>query len=231
MTEPLDILGSRDGKQFDGWSYKLAGTQFGLDAYFPGALDIDEKRMCAWIPYADGNRRDGVGDVLRVQGIRLERHKANPVHLFDHGKQVTLPIGLVEDPETGAYTGELDLANNTAKDLVYYYQGKGMPGVDSAKEYEHAVFCQQVFHMLVKRLLRGGSIGYQVIAARELGPDYNLGTPKGLDLLSVLKLESSTVVMPANADTVRKSFKDEDDYGLWLEGMRGVLSKGGKCCG
>lgn len=199
-----DILNARD-QRLPNQTYKLAeGNRYGLDVSFGDSMSIDEKRMSALIPYADGNRRDGVGDVLRVEGIETSRHRKNPIHLFDHGKTVSLPVGLVEDPETGSYTGRIDFNSNTASDLVFYYQGKGIVGLDKTKEYDHALFCQQLFHLLAQRYIRAGSIGYQVLQAREIPPDYQRGIPKGLDLISVLKLESSTVVMPANADTVRK---------------------------
>jgi hypothetical protein len=87
---------------------------------------------------------------------------------------------------------------------AFFYQGEGIVGVERSKEYDHALFCEQLFHLLCKRLIRSGSIGYQVITARELPPDYERGTPKGLHLLSTLMLEGSVVVMPANMDTVRK---------------------------
>lgn len=200
--DPLPILAARD-KNLPGYSYKLADG-YGLDMTFTDQLDIDEKKMAVWISYADGNRRDGVGDLLVVEGIDESRHRKNPIHLFDHGKSVTLPVGKVEDPETGRYCGIIDPVTKCAKDLVYYYQGTGLPGIDKASEYDHALFCQQVFHLLAQKFIRGGSIGYQVLQARELPPEPMYGTPKGLLLISVLKLESSTVVMPANADTVRK---------------------------
>ena len=196
------------------YAYSLieGANQFGLDATFVGDIDIDRAKMAVSIVYADGTRRDGVGDLLEVGGIDLSRHQANPIHLFDHGKVVQLPIGRTVDPDTSLYTGMIDPVSKTAKDLVYFWQGKGKSFPDqgtgvakaNVKPYEHALFCEQIFQMLDDKYLNGGSIGYQVKHARELFPDYETGTPKGLHLLSVLKLESSTVVLPANGDTVRK---------------------------
>ena len=62
--------------------------------------------------------------------------------------------------------------------------------------------------MMVKRLVRAGSFGYQVLKAEQMPPDYARGTPQGLHLLSTLLLEVSPVVLPANADTVRKTLCD-----------------------
>ena len=207
-----EILSQRKDLDHVKFAYDLGGNQFGLDTAFVGDVDINREKMAVSIVYADGNRRDGVGDLLEVGGIDLSRHQSNPIHLFDHGKIVQLPVGRTVDPDTGLYTGTIDPVSKTARDLVFFWQGKGkgFPGQTSGvaatnvKPYEHALFCEQIFQMLDDKYLNGGSIGYQVKHARELYPDYESGTPKGLHLLSVLKLESSTVVLPANGDTVRK---------------------------
>lgn len=79
MILTKDILGGRsrrlDETYREGYGYKLdEGSQFGLDVAFGNVLDIDESRMSIVIPYADGNRRDGVGDLLEVGGINVQRH-------------------------------------------------------------------------------------------------------------------------------------------------------------
>lgn len=179
--------------------YKLnGGGSYGLDVSFTDALDIDEREMSVVFPFADGRRRDGVGDLLEVGGIRTERHRVNPIVLFDHGKSVSLPIAKAEDA-SGNYTVVIDPANQVATCKAYFYQCKECDSDD------HAVFCEQLFDLVAKKFLRGGSIGYQIVQARELPPDYERGTPKGLHLLSTLMLEASIVVTPANMDTVRKA--------------------------
>jgi len=181
-----------------GYGYKLSDAgQYGLDAAFNDQFDINESEMSITFPFADGKRRDGVGDLLEIGGIRTERHQANPIVLFDHGKQVQLPIGLAEDPYTKQYTITIDVTTQTALCKAFFYQG--------TDNYDHAVFCEQLFDLMAKRYVRAGSIGYQVIAAKELQANYDTGTPKGLHLLSVLMLEASAVVLPANQDTVRKA--------------------------
>lgn len=207
LAPPPPALLDRRGKDLpsDRWAYKLAGGQFGLDvAAADGPQEIDERRMAVRIVYADGNRRDGVGDLLEIGGIDFSRHVKNPIHLFDHGKAVTLPLGTVEDPETGQYTGSVDAVAKTASDLVFFYQGKGIANASREQERDHALFCEQIFDLLAKRFIRAGSIGYQVIQAQALPGDPSKGTPPGQWLQKVLKLESSTVVLPANGDTVRK---------------------------
>jgi hypothetical protein len=182
--------------------YKLAAGGSAMDVEM-GDIDIDENEMTVTFPFADGRRRDGVGDLLEIAGISCERHRKNPVVLFDHGKQVVLPVAMAEDPFTRQYTVSLDSAAKVGKVKAFFYQGKGDIGGQSA-DYEHSLFCHQLFDLIARKFVRGGSIGYQVVHARELTPDYERGTPKGLHLLQTLMLEASAVVMPANQDTVRK---------------------------
>ncbi len=192
------ILNAREKRLNPSYSYKLSDVgSYGLDVAVLNGMDIDTEEMSVVIPFADGSRRDGVGDLLEVAGINTERHRMNPICLFDHGKQITLPIGLAEDPRTKQYTVSIDPVAKTARCKCFFYQ--------SSKDKEHGLFCEQLFDLMAKRFVRAGSIGYQVIHAREIGPDYDRGVPKGLHLLSTLMLEASAVVMPANMDTVRKT--------------------------
>lgn len=205
---PGTVLAAR-AQRLDGFSYKLVqgGGQYGLDVTFAGPMDIDEKAMSVVIPFADGNRRDGVGDLLEVEGIRTDRHRVNPIVLFDHGKQVQLPVALAEDPN-GNYTVQIDPVARSARAVCHFYQGAKSTGKTvietGSQDYEHSLFCSQLFDLIAKRYIRAGSIGYQVIHAKGLAPDPARGTPQGLHLLTVLMLELSAVVLPANADTVRK---------------------------
>ncbi len=189
------------------WSYKLAGNYgqsgplYGLDAPMldPKDMQIDESTMSMWIPIADGNRRDGVGDLLEVAGINTERHYKNPIILFDHAKSVSLPIGRArekpDDPAT--YTFKIDPVARTAGCRAYFYQGKS--------DGEHSLFCDQLFDMVVKGFIRAGSIGYSVQDATPLQPDYQRGIPQGMHLKRILMLECSLVVLPASQDTVGKA--------------------------
>lgn len=182
--------------------YKLAAGGSAMDVEM-GDVSIDEGEMSVAFPFADGRRRDGVGDLLEIAGISTERHRKNPVVLFDHGKQVVLPVAMAEDPFSRQYTVNLDPAAKVANVKAFFYQGKGDIGGQSA-DYEHSLFCHQLFDLIARKFVRGGSIGYQVVHARELTPDYERGTPKGVHLLQTLMLEASAVVMPANMDTVKK---------------------------
>lgn len=215
MTEKFLLLGSDEVEavmsnrihNLPGTAYKLAtGGQYGMDVSVAD-MDIDEKSMSVMIPFADGNRRDGVGDLLDVEGIRTERHRRNPIVLFDHGKHVQMPVGMAEDPNTGNYTVQIDPISKTARGRCFFYQAKMITPEMGIVEspYDHALFCEQLFDLIAKKFIRAGSIGYQVIKSLPLDPDYGRGTPKGLHLLEVLMLEMSAVVLPANGDTVRKA--------------------------
>lgn len=197
---------NHQNKRVEGFQYKLTDDRFGLDTVFGNAPAVNEQEMSITFPFADGNRRDGVGDLLEVGGIKTDRHIKAPLILFDHAKQVTLPVGMAEDPDTGQYTVTIDPITKVATAKAFIYQGKGLGSYagNGEKDYDHAVFCEQLFDLVAKKFIRAGSIGYQVIAARELYPDYQTGTPKGMHLMSVLMLEASIVVLPANADTVIK---------------------------
>ncbi len=191
------------------YSYKLNDTvaPYGLDVIVSEEPEFDESKMSLIIAFADGNVRDGVGDLLEVGGIKLDRHRLNPICLYDHGKNITLPIAMSQsDPsDNSTYSVSLCPITQKAKANAFFYSGKGgLKGVTRDREYDHAVFCEQLYDLAVKRFIRGGSIGYQVIHAKHLDPDYTTGTPQGLHLLQVLMLELSLVVMPANQETVRK---------------------------
>jgi hypothetical protein len=187
---------------------KLMADHYGSAIAFPELLDIDEGRMSVFIPFADGNKRDGVGDLTEVGGIRTDRHRQNPIVLFDHGKGnhkfSTWPVGLCSDRDSGAYTVEIDPHTRLARANAFFYQGKGLENVSRDDDNEFGLYCEQLFDLLAKRFIRGGSFGYQIIDARQLQPDYQTGTPPGQHLLVTLLLELGPVVLPANQDTVRK---------------------------
>jgi hypothetical protein len=211
--EVLSLLDARE-KDFpfldsSQYSYKLAGGSYGHDV--PVAirdLDIDEKTMSLWIPVCDGNRRDGVGDLLDVLGIDTSRHKKNPICLLDHGKQIPLPIARArEDPkDEESYTFRINPGEKTAGCRAYFYQGKeNCDEVLGCKQFEHGILCHQLFHMAANGFLNSGSIGYQIISADPLPEDPYRGIPRGMHLQRILALENSLVVLPASQDTVGKS--------------------------
>jgi hypothetical protein len=167
--------------------------------------------MSVWITFADGTSRDGVGDVTEVTGLDLSRHRKNSICLFDHGKhaQAVLPIGLSEDRETRSYTVEIDPVARIAKGNIFFYQGHGAKGLDREKDNEHALYCEQIYHLILKGLIRGGSFGYMVLEASPISADYVSGTPQGLHLKRTLLLEFGPTIIPANQNTVRKSYEGD----------------------
>lgn len=206
--DPFAVLDERKNLDSTRFCYKLVGIQYALDAPL-SETSIDESKMSARIIFASGKRRDSVGDLLEVGGIRTERHRKNACWLFDHGKSVSLPIGMALERDeqgrydTNKYTVDIDPVSQEASANVFFYQGKGM-GIDGAKEYSHGLFVEQLYHMLATKMLTSGSLGYSVVKALQLQPDYETGTPQGLHLLVTLMLEGSLVVLPANQDTVAK---------------------------
>lgn len=188
------------------FSYKLHGEGYALDTFSSNEPVVNEKEMSFILPFADGRRRDGVGDLLEIGGIDCSRHLKNPLCLLDHGKSVFLPIGSAEDPKTKRYTVNLDPIGKSASAEIFVYQGKGtLPKNSRVSEYDHALFCHQIFDLWAKKYLRAGSIGYQVVRAIPLNPDPEKGLPQGQHLLKTLLLEVSVVVLPANQDTTIKS--------------------------
>ncbi len=216
MTQVLhDILDARTKDlSGPGVCYKLGGTSlmYGMDVADMSDQPPNEQEMSFVLPFANGQRRDGVGDLLEVGGIDLERHQKNAINLFDHGKHVALPIGMSwERDETGKYdpsryTVQLDPNNQTAITKCFVWQGcdDGLIASSTPGLKDHAVCCEQYFHMIVKRMLGCGSIGYQIIDGQEIPPDFQRGVPKGVHLRRVRMLEASLVVLPANMDTVPK---------------------------
>ncbi len=224
-ADPLALLRGRN-KRMNRFSYPLTpgGGQYGLDFSLQGDCEINESEMSFTLPFGDGGRRDGVGDLLEVGGIDTSRHIKNPLVLWDHGKVISLPIGLTETRDTKEYTVSIDSIGQIAKAKVYLYQGKGMSSVSKEREYDHALFCNQIFDLWRQRLIRGGSIGYSVVQAKHLPPDYARGTPAGLHLIKTLMLECSAVVLPCNADTVsRKGL--EDNYARKILCMPQICGK------
>ncbi len=139
-------------KHLPGYAYKLANNQFALDSLMISDYEIDERRMAVNFPFADGKSRDGVGDLLEVGGIRTDRHIRNPVVLLDHAKNYFLPVAMAEDPDTGAYTVTIDPISKVAMAKAFFYQGKG--DVGKGQDYEHAVFCEQLFDLICKKYIR-----------------------------------------------------------------------------
>jgi hypothetical protein len=223
------------------YSYKLAGSSFGIDVPIIRDLEIDESTQSLFIPAADGNRRDGVGDLVEVTGILTERHQKRPLILFDHGKSVQLPIArarkIAHQPDTYSFT--VNMGEKTAGCRAYFYTGK--EDCDESlgcKQYDQAVFSNEIFDMCVQDMIGAGSIGYQIVDGEHIPPDYNRGIPQGMHLKSINLLEVSLVVLACNQDTVgvakslpyaTKSLSTPNSYPAF-DKIQSLLT-GGRICG
>jgi len=202
VTSP-DLWDVRNKRLDSRFAYKLGENQYGLD-FIDATPAIDEARMSIRLCFADGSRRDGVGDITEVAGIRCERHRMNPISLFNHGKEVVFPIGMCEDPETKAYTVEIDPIERKACATIFFYTGKSLPKTPDS-DYQHALFCEQIFDLIAKGFIRGASFGYQTVKTMPLSPDYTTDHAPpipGHHLLVTVLLEAGPVIMPCNGDTL-----------------------------
>lgn len=230
---PIEVAAILAGRErgLCGLSYKSDGlAKTAIDVMLPEDMQFNESKMSCWLTFADGNQKDGVGDVTEVAGIHTaERHVKNPIVLFDHGQGKSewssWPIALTEDWDTKAYTVEIDAINRTARANCFFYQGTGLndPSLDRSKVDQFGLLCEQAYDLLCKRYIRAGSFGYQVLRASRLPPDPSGMIPQGLHLHETLLLEISPVILPANANTVTSK-------GLVDEQLTELVCKG-DCCG
>lgn len=197
--DPLAILTQR--KPWEGeirpfhYAYKLAEAHYGQAMTSrPDAILVDEKRMTARIPFADGTRRDRVGDLIEIAGIRTDLHIQNPQGLLDHGKYLHLPIAMCEDRDTGEYT--VELAGNVANANLFFLQ--------TDLEHEQGKAAEQVFDLIAKKFLRAGSIGFKPLRAVSFYDNPDSAQPSGAHLITTELIEVSVVVIPANGDAARR---------------------------
>ena len=60
----------------------------------------------------------------------------------------------------------IDAAARTAGGWCFFYQGT--PEATDSKADEHALYCEQLFHLIATGFIRGGSFGYQILEARPI---------------------------------------------------------------
>lgn len=210
-------------KQFAGGT-SGAGVFTSL-AYNEVPMECNDAEMSIVIHFANGQRRDSVNDLLEIGGINTERHRKNSIVGFDHFKAIQLPIGLSETRDTREYTVTLDVPNQRAYGKCFIWDGSG--GIDGAKKplYDHAVFCNQCYALAKSRILVSGSIGYTITKGVNLPAEYDKGLGAGIHILACNLLEYSLTVIPANQDTVVKSFPSKDAYGEYLDGLKTTVSR------
>jgi hypothetical protein len=176
-----------------GYGYKYLGEDSaveGLDVMADeGDIKTDDARMTIEYPFAASHGRDRIGDFLRVDGIRTEKHEGNPMAFTDHGKKLWMPLGLDQDPDGKQYTVRIDVDRGMAFAKTFVS--------DICKEN------LQIYEMYKRGILRSGSIGYRPVEWSDIPPDRAEGLPKGRDLRVVELLETSAVFLPCNQDCSR----------------------------
>jgi hypothetical protein len=85
---------------------------------------------------------DYEGEVILPEGVMLGNYANNPVVMWDHGKEISLPIGISQSP-----TGELD---------IYRGQDRIEARTYFAKSF---AFAGQIFALIDERVIRATSIG------------------------------------------------------------------------
>jgi hypothetical protein len=71
-------------------------------------------------------------------------------------------------------------------------------------EKSFAVYCEQLFDLIARKFIRGGSFSYQKAKVCQISADYERGSPPDLHLVETVLLELGPVVLPANQGTARK---------------------------
>lgn len=177
------------------WCVKFADDVYSLDSPIY-QLDVDESAMSASNILAT-TVRDRQGDILETDGISLTAHRANPVVLWDHGRQHTLPIGKTESP-SGLYT--VNRGNDVLTEKTYFSQSSPV--------------AMQVFALIAEKTIRANSIGFRKILAKELASDpsrgfvpgmQGKGTPAGLHVIESELAEVTWCAVGQNPEAVAKA--------------------------
>lgn len=144
----------------------------------------DEREMSAMFRIAEGGIDDD-GDIVNPSGCVLDRYRANPIVLFHHDKD-SPGIGVSED---NAKNLALTIKDNEIVAKCFFH---GLPfrGVNLSEE---------VFNLVCKGALRGASIGFLPIEARQRGRTKE----DGYHFTKYLLTEWSITPIPSNADTLR----------------------------
>jgi hypothetical protein len=165
----------------------------GLIATYEGKPSaVDSKSMTVTGVIASPNV-DQEGDIVEPGGLRMARHKTNPIVFLNHGfvagvPGMSLPIGKCETPE-GNYTCWYDPAADRAYATVYF-----------AKNSPDAYV---VFSLYAEDVLRGFSIGFMPIRIKGLLRQLVGRKRPGQHVVEADLVELSCVGVPANPDALR----------------------------
>jgi HK97 family phage prohead protease len=162
------------------------GHGFGLFTPAVKSVELDHSTMSATGVFATTSL-DRVGDVLDVSGIVTDNHKRNPITLWNHGQQLSLPIGICESPDK-VYTVVIDPEAGEARCTTFFSQ--------------HLLEAEQIYNLIDEGVIRAMSIGYRPLKAKRMKGDPESIQRPGLFLESVDLLEASFVAIPANQDAI-----------------------------
>lgn len=148
-------------------------------------IDFDAATASALFVISTANQ-DRDGDIVIPEGCidHLDSYKANPVILFDHGLNVTVPIAVSEDPATKVCTVNVQPDRITARAFFH------------CDTLESAQICR----LVDKRVLRGASIGFKGLKARPVNPQRSKA---GSIIEEWEMVEWSIVPVPANGEALR----------------------------
>lgn len=171
------------------------------------AVELDTQTMSARAIFSTDSL-DRVGDVLRTAGIDTSNHIKNPVILWNHGLQFSIPIGKAVDPE-GNYT--VEIGESEAYQRTFFSQS--------------LLEAEQIYRLIEEGVISANSIGYRPLQAKRMKADPGSLTKPGLYLESVELLEVSWVGVPANQDCVRAALSRDKICGKSLSPSirRGLL--------
>lgn len=102
---------------------------------------VDPVEMTA-LAVINTNAIDYEGEVILPTGVMLGNYANNPVVMWDHGKEISLPIGISQSP-----SGELDIYRGQDRIEARTYFAKSFP------------FAVQIFALVDERVIRATSIG------------------------------------------------------------------------
>jgi hypothetical protein len=142
---------------FSNWTRKALGTEAVpmpvsqgqlIDPARKGAVmtslsdpEIDPIQMTA-LAAINTDAIDYENEVILPSGVMLANYSQNPVVLWNHGQEVTLPIGQSQSP-----MGELDILREQSRIEARTYFSKSFP------------FAGQIFALIDERVIRATSIG------------------------------------------------------------------------
>ena len=175
----------------------------------PKEIDPTRMRVLATI---NTDAIDHEDEVILASGVGLSIYQKNPVVLWNHAKEITVPIGQAESPD-----GELDLIRTETEILAATYFAQSFP------------FAVQIFALIDEKVIRATSIrvkplvasiyvtpeGEQVVVTEESEMVEFSWTPIGVNPEALATGKSLLV-----PETVREAMS------LQLDSAIGVLNRG-----